>query len=436
MTNDKPITIYLDCTRLLGKSQFVRPSGIERVDINYLHAIITDQDFYPLGFIESVLADGTTNVFFEISHQTTRKWITICYKKWIEDGLDDDAYTSAIKIVLRDVHNEAKTAALGFGVTQQIDKRILQRTGQNQVAPKYLNTTFINIPLGIQHGELISSLNLETYYHVYDLIAIKYPEYVWHDALPKEHLNRLYAVAKNGAKIIAMSEYVKTDINNTLAQLEIQALEILVINPGVEEVFSAGLTKRRAKLNPVPKFTFVSTIEPRKNHIFLLTIWRELIETYGEQAPELHIIGRRGWNSDMTFNMLDKSPAIRSKVKEHNLLSDEAMVKHLLESRATLFPSFDEGWGLPIVESLSHGVPVICSDIPVHRECSQGCATFISPLDGIAWKNEIVKIASESQSDWASRVHIAEQFVPVRWSDSTQKMVSYLKSGGQKSFSS
>lgn len=435
MNENTPITIYLDCTRLLGKSLSVRPSGIERVDMNYLHAIITDQDFYPLGFIEAVLADGTTNVFFEISNETTRQWIATCYKKWIEDGLSDEAYLKSIQIILNNVEIEARNAALEFSATQQVDNKILQRTGQNKVAPKYLNCTFINIPLGVQHSELMSSLNMETYYHVYDLIPFKYPEYIWHDAIPKEHLNRLYGVAKNKSKIIVMSEYVRNDINIVLAQLGVPSHEMIIINPGVEDLFTASSKYEDAVFCTVAKFTFISTIEPRKNHTLLLNIWRELIETYGESAPELHIIGRRGWNSDMTFNLLDKSPALKSKVKEHNLLSDEEMVDILMQSRATLFPSFDEGWGLPIVESLSRGIPVICSDIPVHRECSQGCATYISPIDGIAWKNEIVKIASESQSDWASRVHKAQQFVPVKWSNSTQKMVSYLKSGGQKSFS-
>lgn len=429
MNKNTPITIYLDCTRLLGNSLSVRPSGIERVDMNYLHAIIADRDFYPLGFIEAVLVGGKTNGFFEISNETTRQWIATCYKKWIEDGLSDDVYLTSIQTILNNVKLEVRNAVFEFSATQQVDNKILQRTGQNKVAPKYLNCTFINIPLGLQHAELMSSLNIETHYHVHDLIPIKYPEYIRNNAIPKEHLNRLYGAAKNKSKMIVMSKHVRNDIDITLEQLGVTSPEMIIINPGVEDVFIASSKYNAAVFSPVPKFTIISTIEPRKNHVLLLNIWRELIETYGERAPELHIIGRRGWDNDSTFHLLDKSPALKTKVKEHNSLSEEEIVGVLMESRVTLFPSFDEGWGLPIVESLSHGIPVICSDIPVNRECSQGYATFISPIDGIAWKNEIVKIASESQSDWASRVHTVKQFVPVRWSDSTKKMVSYLKSG-------
>jgi hypothetical protein len=75
------------------------------------------------------------------------------------------------------------------------------------------------------------------------------------------------------------------------------------------------------------------------------------------------------------------------------------------------------------------GIPVICSDIPVHRECSQGYATFISPIDGIGWKNAILKIIGESRSDWVTRVENTKGFIPIRWSDSTRKMNSYIKTG-------
>jgi len=426
---DTQITIYLDCTRLLRTSQSLRPTGICRVDINFLYSIITDQEFYPLGFVESVLADEVTNVFFEISHEKTRTLIAICYEKWINGSPNDELYIEAIQAILKDVGDEAKAAAVEFGKTQQIDSRILQRTNQNKVTPKYLNTTFVNIPLGLQHGELMSSLNLDKYYHVYDLIPFKYPEFMWDDNAPKKHLNRLCAVAKCGAQIIVMSEYVKNDINIVLTQLQIQTPDMVVINPGTEEVFTGSSIHERGVFNPIPKFTIVSTIDRRKNHLLLLNIWRELIEVYGEDAPELHIIGKRGTGSTAVSNMIERSPALQSKVKEHEGLKDEEIVAHLLESRAALFPSFDEGWGLPIVESLSMGIPVICSDIPVHRECSQGYATFISPIDGIGWKNAILKIISESRSDWVTRVENTKGFIPIRWSDSTRKMNSYIKTG-------
>ena len=65
-------------------------------------------------------------------------------------------------------------------------------------------------------------------------------------------------------------------------------------------------------------------------------------------------------------------------------LSSEALRRLLANARALLAPNFAEGYAIPLVEALAIGAPVVCSDIPVFREVTQDCATFLSPLDGRA----------------------------------------------------
>jgi len=86
-----------------------------------------------------------------------------------------------------------------------------------------------------------------------------------------------------------------------------------------------------------------------------------------------------------------------------------------------LFPSHDEGWGLPIVESLALGTPVICSDLPVHRECSQGVGVFIDQLDGLQWLRTIEEVASgEKQLSAAG-------YIPITWPVAQAKMVKIIE---------
>lgn len=61
-----------------------------------------------------------------------------------------------------------------------------------------------------------------------------------------------------------------------------------------------------------------------------------------------------------------------------------------------LFPSFVEGWGMPLVEALAMKIPVICSDIEAFRESGQMLAKYISPIDAKCWQNEIIKISNNS----------------------------------------
>ena len=83
-----------------------------------------------------------------------------------------------------------------------------------------------------------------------------------------------------------------------------------------------------------PYFVYVSTIEARKNHLLLLNLWRRLgAEISGTGRRVLVLVGQRGWETENVIDMLDRCPALRGLVIEHNALPDAAMVP-LLQRRA------------------------------------------------------------------------------------------------------
>ena len=100
-----------------------------------------------------------------------------------------------------------------------------------------------------------------------------------------------------------------------------------------------------------PYFVYVSTIEARKNHLLLLNLWRRLGGEFGDRAPLLVLVGQRGWETENVVDMLERCPALRGLVIEHNTLPDAAMVPLLKGARAVLLPSFAEGFGFPVVEA-------------------------------------------------------------------------------------
>ncbi len=69
-------------------------------------------------------------------------------------------------------------------------------------------------------------------------------------------------------------------------------------------------------MRDVPYFVVCSTIEPRKNHLLLLHVWRELVRRDGADAPKLVIVGSRGWKFEAVAALLDRSPALRGHVVE------------------------------------------------------------------------------------------------------------------------
>ena len=142
-----------------------------------------------------------------------------------------------------------------------------------------------------------------------------------------------------------------------------------------------------------PYFVMLGTIEPRKNHWLMLQLWRQLIERLGEHAPRLVIIGQRGWECENVVDLLERCESLKGFVFEYSVCSDAELATWLHHAQALLFPSFAEGYGMPLVEALAQGVPVIASDLPVFREIAGDIPEYIDPLDGKRWSELIVEYA-------------------------------------------
>jgi glycosyltransferase involved in cell wall biosynthesis len=164
-----------------------------------------------------------------------------------------------------------------------------------------------------------------------------------------------------------------------------------------------------------PYFVILSTIEPRKNHLLLLHIWRKLFKTLGTDAPHLVIIGQRGWECENAVDLLDRCEALKQVVTEISNCSDADLVTYLHHCQALLFPSFIEGYGLPVIEALSLGAPVIASDLAVFREIAGEVPEYIDPLDGRQWEDVILDYAQYNSRRRAAQMTRMKQLKAPTW---------------------
>lgn len=151
-----------------------------------------------------------------------------------------------------------------------------------------------------------------------------------------------------------------------------------------------------------------------------------LIEKFGADAPRLMIIGQRGWECDQVFDLLDRNETLRTAVEELGNCSDEAMTRELASARALLFPSLVEGYGLPLIEALQVGTPVVASDLPVFREIGQGIPDFLDPLDASAWEDAILSYTKEDGVPRTEQLARMERFRAPTWDDHFAKIDSWL----------
>ncbi|MGH8352672.1 MAG: glycosyltransferase family 4 protein [Pseudomonas sp.] len=113
-------------------------------------------------------------------------------------------------------------------------------------------------------------------------------------------------------------------------------------------------------------YLMVSTIEPRKNHAYLLKAFERLWDEGSEVA--LCFVGKVGWKCDKLIERVKQHPQLNKCLFMFNDLSDRELEYCYSHSRALVFPSFVEGFGLPLVEAMQRGLPAMASDIPVFRE--------------------------------------------------------------------
>jgi glycosyltransferase involved in cell wall biosynthesis len=234
-------------------------------------------------------------------------------------------------------------------------------------------------------------------FFIHDLLPLEVPEY-FRKGEYWRHQRRLENLARFGAGAIVTTDVVRGALTRHLAQLGRGDMPILVAPTPVAPIFS-----RREAVDPElsthPYFIVCGTIEPRKNHLLLLQIWRELVRRDGASAPKLIVIGTRGWENENVVDLLDRCRTIGDHVIEVSGLSTPSFKRLLDGARAMLMPSFAEGYGLPVAEARAAGVPAIVSDLDVFREIGGGLVTAISPIDGEKWLETIRAFARTPQSE-------------------------------------
>ena len=260
---------------------------------------------------------------------------------------------------------------------------------------------------------------------------------------------------KKANRIIAVSENTKKDI---LRFFPIQEKKILVIHNGLErENISDNKVKEvLEKFNLIGKkyFLFIGTVEPRKNIINIIKAFEEFLYTPHPSARGGHplpqgereksegeinkeeyffvIAGGLGWKYEPMLDAI-KNSTVNSQIKYIGYISAEEKISLLKNTLCFVWPSLYEGFGLPILEAMACGAPVITSNTSSIPEVAGNASIMIDPNDMPALSQAMARVAHNENEQKKLRLLGIERVKSFSWEKTSQETLeAYIALGNKQ----
>ncbi|QQR68774.1 MAG: glycosyltransferase family 4 protein [Alphaproteobacteria bacterium] len=175
-----------------------------------------------------------------------------------------------------------------------------------------------------------------------------------------------------------------------------------------------------------PYVISVGTIEARKNQIMLFEVWKRLVARHGDRAPQLVLVGARGWGVDDMFARLESCNWLGGKVVWAQGADDLTLAALYRGCLFSMFPSQAEGWGLPVVEALAMGKLCLASTSTSIPEAGGAFADYFDP-DSVTEALALVeRYAFDDQARHQRENEISKGFEPRLWSAAAHDLMKAL----------
>lgn len=370
--------VLFDISRLLRSHRRNFATGVDRIDLEIGRNLANQ-----FGEKCSFLFAGREGTAL-LGHGTGTEILRLLDARWNTDLQDKRSETRLKRLFLT-----ARILALLGGGVKMAD-------GDDTTYVVASHSGLAKVAGGLK--KLDPQKRMKRFVYIHDIIPLEMPEYQRPETGPAFDA---YLRELTDAPLTIISNSIDTDrrVSALARSRQWDVDRFLIITPKLEPIGAhhpniRGSVKEFLTDNR-PFFTVLGTIEPRKNHLLLLNLWRQMASEMAN-VPRLCIIGKRGWENENIIDMLDRCPAIANSVTEFGDLTDGEVQALMSASKSLLFPSFTEGLGIPLLEAAALNLPCIASDIPVFREIAPETTIFLDPLDGPGWKAAIMSHISVS----------------------------------------
>ena len=285
-------------------------------------------------------------------------------------------------------HFKARELDERFRFIRAPDNRHVRTLWQQIVMPWYLNRLRVSVHWGT--GFVLPLLTTRpTVVTIHDLTFQLFPAV--HERIKRYYFPAMIKAAVNKARcVIAISESTRNDLHRLLpVSREKTVVTLLAASKIASKMQDVAMPDREGITGGF--VLFVGTVEPRKNLERLIAAWQS-IDPLERGGAQLVIVGSTGWLVDSLLSRAGADDAIEFR----GFVGDCELADLMHGAMAFAYPSLYEGFGLPVLEAMSQGIPVLTSDVGATREVADGAALLVDPTSISSIRDGLVRLLNDA----------------------------------------
>jgi glycosyltransferase involved in cell wall biosynthesis len=262
---------------------------------------------------------------------------------------------------------------------------------------------------------------------VYDMLPVVLPGY-FVPGMPEQFSTYMERMLHNCDGVLAISESTKRDVVRFQKEHKLGQVPVKVFRLGEDFVEQAGVKPDISQTN-VKKGQYilcVCTVEARKNHQLLYYAVREA-QARGITLPPFVFVGKRGWLMDDFFHLVENDPVLQKQFIFLGRRNDQELTWLFQNCLMTVWPSFYEGWGLPVAESLFYGKLCVSSNSSSMPEIAgDDLVEYVSPSDPVALLEKLEYYSTHPDALQKKEARIKTKYVPTNWDDTFAEVDAFV----------
>ena len=259
---------------------------------------------------------------------------------------------------------------------------------------------------------------------IYDLIIPLYP-HLHHPSLFKNYTQYMFEAIYGSDLLLPISKSSDRDLKTFAKSLNLAVPKTKVLRLA-DEIVDLHADNSRPDSRIADKFiACAGTIEIRKNHTLLYYVYK-LAAQKDIDLPQLVIVGSRGWLTGDLQYLIEHDPSVKDKIIILDNVNDQGLSWVYANCLFSVYPSFYEGWGLPVAESLANGKVSISSNTSSIPEIGGDLGDYFSPFDAAACLELILKYLDPKTLEQKESL-IKTSYKTTSWDDTFKQVDASLR---------